>query len=81
MWIKWSSDVYFCLFSSIHGYEHGRPVISFDETNIHGQYNYKMMIAMGVDCNNQIFSLAFSIVENESYNSWYRFLNHVKNMW
>ena len=37
-----------------------------------------MMIAMGVDGNNQILPLAFAIVENESYNSWFWFLYYVK---
>ncbi|XP_076905073.1 uncharacterized protein LOC143560716 [Bidens hawaiensis] len=37
-----------------------------------------MMIAMGVDGNNQILPLAFAIVENESYASWSWFLSHVK---
>ena len=40
--------------------------------------NLKMMIAMGVDGNNQIFPLAFAIVENESYNSWHWFLSNLK---
>ena len=37
-----------------------------------------MMIVMGVDGNTQFFPLAFAIVENESYSSWFWFLNHVK---
>ncbi|GJX69522.1 uncharacterized protein Tco_0305249 [Tanacetum coccineum] len=60
------------------GFEHCRPVISIDATHLYGKYNGKMMIAMGVDANNQIFPLAFAIAENESYNSWYWFLSHVK---
>nr|KAJ0191984.1 hypothetical protein LSAT_V11C800437780 [Lactuca sativa] len=56
---------------SIHGYEHCRPVINIDATHLYGKYKGKMMIAMGVDGNNQIFPLAFAIVDNESYNSWY----------
>nr|KAJ0188636.1 hypothetical protein LSAT_V11C900486020 [Lactuca sativa] len=41
-------------------------------------YMGKMMIVMGVDGNTQFFPLAFAIVENESYSSWFWFLNHVK---
>nr|KAJ0210697.1 hypothetical protein LSAT_V11C400186040 [Lactuca sativa] len=38
-----------------------------------------MLIAMGVDGNNQILPLVFAIVENESYDTWDWFLSHVKN--
>nr|KAJ0189856.1 hypothetical protein LSAT_V11C800389420 [Lactuca sativa] len=70
--------VFWAFVPFIHGFEHCRPVISIDATHLYGKYNGKMMIAMGVDGNNQIFSLAFVVVENESYNSWYWFLSHVK---
>ena len=33
---------------------------------------------IGVDCNNQIVSLAFAFVENENLDSWYWFLERVK---
>ncbi|GKE83156.1 uncharacterized protein Tco_1553156, partial [Tanacetum coccineum] len=70
--------VFWAFAPSIKGFEHCRPVISIDATHLYGKYNGKMMIAMGVDANNQIFPLAFAIAENESYNSWYWFLSHVK---
>ncbi|XP_076929124.1 uncharacterized protein LOC143593352 [Bidens hawaiensis] len=62
----------------IKGFKHCRPVISIDATHLYGKYKGKMMIAMGVDGNNQILPLAFAIVENESYPSWNWFLSHVK---
>nr|KAJ0206620.1 hypothetical protein LSAT_V11C500279080 [Lactuca sativa] len=70
--------VFWVFAPSINGFAHCRPVVSIDATHLYGKYKGKMMIAMGVDGNNQIFPLAFAIVENESYNSWYWFLNHVK---
>ncbi|XP_042752114.1 uncharacterized protein LOC122194880 [Lactuca sativa] len=63
---------------SVNEFVHCRPIVSIDATHLYGKYKGKMMIAMGVDGNNQIFPLAFAIVENESYSSWYWFLNHVK---
>ncbi|GJR56739.1 serine/threonine-protein phosphatase 7 long form-like protein [Tanacetum coccineum] len=71
--------VFWTFAPSIKGFEHCRPVISIDATHLYDKYNGKMMIAMGVDANNQIFPLAFAIAENESYNSWYWFLSHVVN--
>lgn len=69
----------FCAFTPyIKGFEHCRPAISIDGTHLYDKYTGKMMIAMGVDGNNQIFPLAFTIVENESYSSWLWFLNRVK---
>ncbi|GKF06522.1 uncharacterized protein Tco_0037190, partial [Tanacetum coccineum] len=70
--------VFWSFAPSIKGFEHCRPVISIDATHFYGKYNGKMMIGMGVDAKNQILPLAFAIAENESYNSWYSFLSHVK---
>ncbi|XP_023763670.1 uncharacterized protein LOC111912174 [Lactuca sativa] len=63
---------------SIRGFVHCRPVISIDGTHLYGKYKGMMMIAMGVDGNNQILPLAFAIVENESYDSWNWFLSYIK---
>ncbi|KAL7599378.1 hypothetical protein Lser_V15G26728 [Lactuca serriola] len=63
----------------IKGFHYCRPVISIDGTHLYGKYTGKMLIAMGVNGNNQILPLAFAIVENESYNTWNWFLSHVKN--
>ncbi|XP_076901365.1 uncharacterized protein LOC143555745 [Bidens hawaiensis] len=70
--------VFWAFDPSIKGFKHCRPVISIDATHLYGKYKGKMMIAMGVDGNNQILPLAFAIVENESYACWSWFLSHVK---
>ncbi|XP_076955121.1 uncharacterized protein LOC143629847 [Bidens hawaiensis] len=70
--------VFWAFDPSINGFKHCRPVISIDATHLYGKYKGKMMIAMRVDGNNQIFPFAFSIVENESYASWSWFLSNVK---
>ncbi|KAL6577657.1 hypothetical protein OROMI_009985 [Orobanche minor] len=71
--------VFWAFAPSIKGFVHCRPVISIDGTHLYGKYKGKMLIAMGVDGNNQILPLAFAIVENESYDSWDWFLSHIKN--
>ncbi|KAL6545271.1 hypothetical protein OROGR_009145 [Orobanche gracilis] len=71
--------VFWAFSPSIKGFAHCRPVISIDGTHLYGKYKGKMLIAMGVDGNNQILPLAFAIVENESYDSWNWFLYHIKN--
>nr|KAJ0213933.1 hypothetical protein LSAT_V11C400197080 [Lactuca sativa] len=70
--------VFWAFAPSIKGFVHCRPVISIDGTHLYGKYKGTMMIAMGVDGNNQILPLAFAIVENESYDSWNWFLSYIK---
>ena len=37
------------------------------------------MTAIGIDCNKQIVLIAFAFVDNENTESWYRFLERLKN--
>ncbi|KAL4569800.1 hypothetical protein LXL04_025444 [Taraxacum kok-saghyz] len=54
------SGYYFWAFAPcIKGFKHFRPVISIDGTHLYGKYKGTMMIAIGVDGNNQILPLAF----------------------
>ena len=53
----------------IEGFKYCRPIISIDATHLYGRYKGKMLIVMGVDANNQLFSLAFAIAEEESLGS------------
>ena len=71
--------VFWAFAPSIEGFKHCRPVMSIDATHLYGKYKGKMMIAMGVDGNNQILPLAFAIVEEENFCCWRWFLRHVKN--
>ncbi|XP_052625063.1 uncharacterized protein LOC111888441 [Lactuca sativa] len=70
--------VFWAFAPSIKGFVHCRLVISIDGAHLYGKYKGTMMIAMGVDGNNQILPLAFVIVENESYDSWNWFLSYIK---
>ena len=69
-----------CIFNSsfwgpcIRGFRHCRPVISIDATHLYGKYKGKLLIAMATDGNNEIYPLAFAIVESETTKSWGWFL-------
>uniref|UniRef100_A0A2N9G675 SWIM-type domain-containing protein n=1 Tax=Fagus sylvatica TaxID=28930 RepID=A0A2N9G675_FAGSY len=57
---------------------HCRPVISIDGTHLYGKYQGKLLIAMAQDANNEIYPLAFAIVENESESTWKWFLGLIR---
>ena len=67
--------VFWAFKASIDGFKYCRPVISIDDTFLYGKYKGKLLIAMGTDANNQIFPLAFAIVDEESFGTWRWFLN------
>ena len=52
--------------SCIEGFKHCRLVISIDATHLYGKYKGKLLIAMATNGNNEVYSLAFTIVESES---------------
>ena len=57
----------FCVFGPcIEGLKHCRPVISIDETHLYGKYKGQLLIAMATDANNEVYRLAFAVVESES---------------
>ena len=55
--------VFWAFAPSIKGFTHYQPVLSIDETHLYGKYKGTLLIAMGCDGNNQLFPLAFSIIE------------------
>ena len=50
---------------SIARFAHCRPVISIDGTNFYGKYKGKLLIAMATVSINEIFPLAFAVVDDE----------------
>ena len=64
---------------SIEEFEHCRLVLSIDGTHLYGKYKGTLMIAIGCDGNNQLFPLAFSIIEGENIDSWRWFLACIRN--
>ena len=71
-----------CIFNSafwafglcIRGFGHCRLVISIDSTHLYGKYKGKLLIAMATESNNEVYPLAFAVVESESMKTWGWFL-------
>ncbi|XP_049358376.1 uncharacterized protein LOC125822961 [Solanum verrucosum] len=55
---------------SINGFKSCRPVICIDGTHLYGLYDMKLLIAVGIDANGNIFPLAYALVARESFESW-----------
>jgi hypothetical protein len=51
-------------------FAHCRPVISVDGTFLTGKYKGTLMVAVGMTTENQLFPLAFVLVEGENNESW-----------
>jgi len=55
------------------------PVLCIDGTFLTGKYKGTILTAIGIDCNKQIVPIVFAFVENENTESWYWFLERLKN--
>ena len=62
--------VFWVFAPSIVGFTYCRPVISIDGTHLYGKYKGKLLIAMATDANNEIFPLAFAVVDDETGANW-----------
>ncbi|XP_039143349.1 uncharacterized protein LOC120280548 [Dioscorea cayenensis subsp. rotundata] len=65
--------------ASLHGFEHGcRPLLFLDRISLRSNTQYKLLSAVAVDGDDAVFPVAFALVEDESYNSWLWFLEHLR---
>ena len=64
--VKTFKFVFWAFKPCIDGFQTCRPVISVDGTHIYGKYEIKLLIAVGIDGNDNILPLAFAIVDKES---------------
>ncbi|GKG12182.1 uncharacterized protein Tco_0346419, partial [Tanacetum coccineum] len=55
-----------------------RPYISLDACHLKGKFTGVLAAATGIDGNNSIFPVAFSVLESENKSSWTWFLELVK---
>ncbi|XP_057418034.1 uncharacterized protein LOC130712214 [Lotus japonicus] len=55
--------------------KHCRPLIGLDGCFLKGLYGGQLLSAVGKDGNNQMFPIAFAVVEAETRDSWTWFLN------
>ena len=56
------------------------PLIQIDGTQLYGKYQEKLLIATSIDSNGHLLPLAFSVVEEESTDSWGWFSQHLKKL-
>ena len=55
--------VFWAFHPYIEGFNHCRPILSIDGTQLYEKYKGTLMIVMGCDGNNQLFPLTFAIIE------------------
>ncbi|KAK8627969.1 hypothetical protein V6N13_063684 [Hibiscus sabdariffa] len=55
-----------------------RPVVGLDGCFLKGSFKGEILSAMGRDCNNQIFPIAWAVVEVENRETWAWFLNNMQ---
>jgi hypothetical protein len=70
--------VFWAFAPCIAGFAHCRPVISIDSTHLYGRFEEKLLIAMAIDAKNEVYPLAFTVVESENKNSWKWFLSCIR---
>ncbi|XP_024198879.2 uncharacterized protein LOC112202183 [Rosa chinensis] len=70
--------MYICLAACKEGWIKGcRPLIGLDGCHIKGQHPGQILCAVGIDANNGIFPIAYSVVEVENTETWKWFLEYL----
>ncbi|KAI9200086.1 hypothetical protein LWI28_002481 [Acer negundo] len=70
--------LYMCLAALKKGWRKGcRPILGLDGCFIKGYHTGQLLIAIGVDPNNQMYLVAYALVESECKNKWSWFLKHL----
>lgn len=66
--------------ASINGFEQGcRPLLFIDAISIKAVKQWKILAATSVDAENEVFPVAFAVVENETDDNWNWFLLQLKS--
>ncbi|KAA0051992.1 protein FAR1-RELATED SEQUENCE 3-like [Cucumis melo var. makuwa] len=71
---------FMALSASISGWQHCRSVISIDGTSLKNKYGGTLLSASTPDANDQIFPLAFCVVDSKIDSSWTWFCNQLKRI-
>lgn len=67
--------IYVCLQTCKEGFmTRCRPILGVDEAHLKGQFLGILLITIGKDGNNNIFLVAWVVVETENEETWTRFL-------
>ncbi|KAG9450297.1 hypothetical protein H6P81_010262 [Aristolochia fimbriata] len=67
--------VFWAFGPAIHGFQFCRPFISVDGTHLYGKYKGCLLIATSFDGDNQLFPLAFALVETKNIDTWTWFIS------
>ncbi|XP_057523892.1 uncharacterized protein LOC130803708 [Amaranthus tricolor] len=68
--------MYICLTACKEGFVAGcRPIIGVDGAHLKGKFPGVLLTAVGKDANNNIFPIAWAVVETENVETWIWFLN------
>ena len=68
--------IYICLHACKEGFKTGcRPLVGLDGCHVKGPHPGQVLFAVGIDGNNQMFAIAYAIVELECKDSWSWFIN------
>ncbi|KAK9007037.1 hypothetical protein V6N11_019365 [Hibiscus sabdariffa] len=71
--------LYVCFGGLKEGFKkHCRPVLSLDGCYLKGDFKGEILAAVGRDGNNQIFPVAWAVVEVENRETWAWFLEHIQ---
>ncbi|XP_047331185.1 uncharacterized protein LOC124934712 [Impatiens glandulifera] len=63
---------------SIRGFRYCRPVLSVDASFLKHKIGGQLLIAIALDANEQLFPLAFGVVDSENNNSWTYFMQQLR---
>uniref|UniRef100_K3ZBZ3 SWIM-type domain-containing protein n=1 Tax=Setaria italica TaxID=4555 RepID=K3ZBZ3_SETIT len=69
---------FWCFPQCSEAFQHCRPVILVDGTFLTGKYKGTLMMAVGVDPEQQLVPLAFALAESENNESWSWFMKLVR---
>ncbi|KAK0586338.1 hypothetical protein LWI29_005213 [Acer saccharum] len=70
--------LYMCLVALKKGWKEGcRPILGLDGCFIKGYHTGQLLTAIGVDPNNQMYPVAYALVESECKDTWSWFLKHL----
>ncbi|KAK8570562.1 hypothetical protein V6N13_032179 [Hibiscus sabdariffa] len=72
--------IYVCFSELREGFKmYCRPVVGLDGCFLKGSFKGEILSAVGRDCNNQIFPIAWVVVEVENRETWAWFLNNLQH--
>jgi hypothetical protein len=71
---------FLALGACIQAFKLCRPVICIDGTFLTGKYTGTILTVVATDSNSQLLRLVIASVERENGDSWYWFLERLKNM-